>query len=99
MALAKPVSKEKLAQYCRENGIRWLATYNVEIVRRNVPGVNLYLLATFEEGHRVGWDIVKIEKELASLFGVPKADLRTLPELRDYYRDEVLAAAEVQFAA
>ena len=99
MAVAKPVSKEKLEEYCRANGIKWLATYEVDIVRRNVPGASLYLLAVFEENHQIGWDIVEIENDLASLFGVQKADLRTVPELRDFYRDEVLAAAEVQFAA
>ena len=97
MDIAKSVSKEKLAEYCRANGIKWLATYDVDKVRRNVPGVDLYLLAIFEERHKVGWNIVKIENELASLFGVPRADLRTPSELREYYRDEVLAAAEVRF--
>ena len=99
MALAKPVSKERLAKYCRANGIKWLAAHDAEIVQRNFPEVDLFLLVEFEEGHRVGWNIVKIENELASLFGVTKADLRTLPELRDFYRDEVLDAAEVQFVA
>ena len=99
MALAKPVSKEKLSEYCRANGIKWLAAHDAEIAQRNFPDVDLFLLVEFEEGHRVGWNIVKIESELASLFGVTKADLRTLPELRDFYRDEVLDAAEVQFAA
>ncbi len=99
MALVKPVSQEKLAEYCRANGIKWLAAHDAEIVQRNFPDVDLFLLVEFEEGHRVGWNIVKIENELASLFGVPKVDLRTLPELRDFYRDEVLDAAEVQFVA
>lgn len=35
MALAKPVSQEKLAEYCRANGIKWLAAHDAEIVQRN----------------------------------------------------------------
>ena len=99
MPIVKPVSEEKLAEYCRTNGIKWLATHDAEIVRRNFPDVDLFLLVEFEKDRRVGWRIVGIERELAALFGVVKADLRTLAELRDYYRDEVLAAAEVQFGA
>ena len=99
MALAQPVSKEKLAEYCRSNGIKWLATHQAEIVQRYVPGADIYLLAIFREDHQIGWDIVQVEHDLATLFGVTKADLRTLPELRDYYRDEILAATEVHFAA
>lgn len=100
MALAKPVSKEKLTEYCLANGIKWLATHDVERVRRNFPEVELFLLVEFEKDHRIGYmTLLRIERELASLFGKANADLRTLPELRDFYRDEVLASAEVQFAA
>ena len=100
MPPTKPLSKEKLAQYCQQNGIRWLATHNAETVRRNFPEVELFLLVEFEKGQRIGYiKLHKIQEELASFFGGMKADLRTLPELRDFYRDEVIAATEVHFAA
>ena len=100
MALTKPVSKEKLAEYCRSNGIKWLASHDAEIVQRNFPEVELFLLVEFEADRRVGLlTLSRVQRELASLFGGVKTDVRTLPELRDYYRDEVLEAAEVQFAA
>ncbi len=100
MADVKPVSKEKLADYCRKNGIKWLATHDAEVVRRRFPDVDLFLLVEFEKDRKIGLlTLSKVQRELASLFGDVKADLRTLPELRDYYRDEVLEAAEVRFAA
>lgn len=100
MALTKPVCKEKLAEYCRSNGIKWLASHDAEIVQRNFPEVELFLLVEFEADRRVGLlTLSRVQRELASLFGGVKTDVRTLPELRDYYRDEVLEAAEVQFAA
>ena len=100
MAYVKPASKEKLADYCRKNGIKWLATHDAEVVRRRFPEVELFLLVEFERDQRVGFfRIFEVQEELSSLFGGLKADLRTLPELRDFYRDEVLEAAEVQFAA
>ena len=100
MALAKPISQEKLAEYCRANGIKWLAAHDATIVQRNFPGIELFLLVEFEEDRQVGLlTLSRVQRELASLYGDVKADLRTLPELRDFYRDEVLGAAEVQFAA
>ena len=51
---------EKLAQYCQAQGIRWLATYDAAIVRRNYPGADLFLLVEFEEGRRVGREFFKI---------------------------------------
>lgn len=100
MALAKPVSQEKLAEYCRANGIKWLAAHDAEIVQRNFPDVDLFLLVEFEEDCRIGYmTLLRIERELASLFGKVNTDLRTLPELRGFYRDEVLASVEAQFAA
>ena len=100
MAIAKPVSKEKLDDYCRSKGIKWLASHDAEVVRRNFPDVDLFLLVEFEKDRRVGLiTLSKIQHELAYFFRATNADLRTLPELREYYREEVLEAAQVHFPA
>ena len=100
MARANPLSKDELADYCRKNGIKWLATHDAEVVRRHFPEVELFLLVEFEKDQRVGFfRLFEVQEELSSLFGGLKADLRTLPELRDFYRGEVLEAADAQFAA
>ena len=100
MALPKPLSKKKLADYCRKNGIKWLATHDAEIVRRHFPDVDLFLLVEFEIDQRVGFfRLFEVQDELSALFVGLKTDLRTLPELREFYRNEVMSAAEVQFAA
>jgi predicted nucleotidyltransferase len=39
-----------------------------------------------------------MEEELSRLFGDRKIDLRTPQDLSRYFRDEVAAAAEVQYA-
>ncbi len=90
---------EKLAEYCRAHGIRWLATYDAAIVRRNYGGADRYFLVEFEEGRKVGREFFKIERELTDIIGGARGDLRALPELADYYRDEILAAATVRFAS
>jgi predicted nucleotidyltransferase len=40
-----------------------------------------------------------MERELSEILGNRKVDLRTPQELSKYFRDEVLAQAEVQYAA
>lgn len=39
-----------------------------------------------------------MEEELSKLLGGRKADLRTPQDLSRYFREEVLASAEVQYA-
>lgn len=100
MVKAKPVSEQQLEEYCRENGIKWLAAHDAESTRRHFPDVELFLLVEFEKDQRVGFfRLFEVQEELSFLFGGLRTDLRTLPELRDFYRDEVMSAAEVQFAA
>ena len=99
MVRGKPLSEEKLAEYCRENGIKWLATHKANCVLRTLPSADLFLLVEFEEGRNIGREFFKIERELGDLLGAAIADLRALPELADYYRDEVLASATVKFAS
>ena len=99
MPSATPPYHDELAEYCRAQGIRWLATYDADIVHRNYPGADLFLLVEFEEGRKVGREFFKIERELTDIIGGACGDLRALPELTDYYRDEILAAATVKFAS
>ena len=99
MPSATPPYAEKLAEYCRAQGIRWLATYEAAIVRRNYGGADLYLLVEFEEGRKVGREFFKIERELTHIIGGVFGDLKALPELAGYYRDEILAGATVRFAS
>ena len=99
MSESKPAYQEKLEVYCREKNIKWLATYDAAIVRRNYPGADLFMLVEFEEGQKVGREFFKIERELTGIIGGACGDLKALPELADYYRDEILAAATVKFAS
>ena len=100
MAEVKPVSREKLAEYCRRNGIKWLAVHDAEVVQHQFPDIELFLLVEFDADQQVGFfRLFEVQEELSVLFGGLKVDLRTLPELRDFFRDDVMSAAEVQFAA
>ena len=90
---------EELAEYCRTRGILWVATYDAGIVRRNYPGADLFMLVEFEKGRKIGREFFKVERELTGIIGGACGDLKALPELADYYRDEVLASVTVRFAS
>jgi hypothetical protein len=58
------------------------------------------LLVEFEPGATPGFfGMAVIEIELTELLGGRKVDLRTVRELGRYFRDRVVAEAEVQYAA
>ncbi len=63
------------------------------------PDSDIDVLVEFDSGHVPGFfGIFDMEEELSGLFGGRKVDLRTLQDLSRYFRDEVLAHAEVQYA-
>ena len=63
------------------------------------PDSDVDCLVEFEPGAVVTLlDMARMEDELGQLIGRP-ADLRTPQELSRYFRDRILAAAVVQYAA
>ena len=57
------------------------------------------VLVEFEPVHVPGlFGIARMERELSTLFGGRKVDLRTPEDLSRYFREDVLKEAEVQYA-
>ena len=56
------------------------------------------MLVEFEKGHEPGLDFFLMEAELSKLLG-RKADLNTPAFLSRYFRKDVMAEAEVHYAA
>ncbi len=57
------------------------------------------VLVEFEAGHRIGFlGMAGMEIDLSEILG-RKVDLRTPAELSRYFREEVMASAEVAFAS
>ena len=69
-------------------------------MRRNGgPVSDVDVLVDFEPGHVLGFfRLFDMEEELSALFDDHKVDLRTPEDLSRYFRDKVVAQAEVQFA-
>lgn len=94
------IPKEALAAYCRERGIRRLAVYGSALRDDFGPDSDIDLLVEFEPDRiPTLFDIAGMERELSELLGGRKVDLRTPQDLSRYFREHVLARAEVQYAA
>lgn len=93
------VSEDKIADFCGRHHIRKLSLFG-SILRDDFgPAGDVDVLVEFESGHVPGFfRLFDMEEELSSLFGGLKVDLRTPEDLSRYFRDEVIASAEVQYA-
>jgi len=91
------VDKEKITAFCRKHHIRRLALFGSTLREDFSPDSDLDVLVEFEPGHVPGLAFFAMETELSELLG-RKVDLNTPAFLSPYFRDQVLAEAEVQYA-
>ncbi|HUF42505.1 MAG TPA: nucleotidyltransferase family protein [Verrucomicrobiae bacterium] len=94
---AVSVNHEKLAQFCRRNHIRRLAFFGSVLRDDFGPESDVDVLVEFEPGHAPGLSFFRMQDELTELLG-RKVDLNTPQFLSRYFRDRVLAEAEVQYS-
>jgi predicted nucleotidyltransferase len=90
--------KEKIADFCHRHHVRKLAVFGSVLHGDAQPDSDLDVLVEFEPGHVPGLAFFGMEQELSELLG-RKVDLNTPQFLSPYFRDQVLAEAEVQYAA
>ncbi len=92
-------SKEKIAEFCERHHIRRLSLFGSVLREDFGPESDIDVLVEFEPGHVPGFfRLFDLEEELSGLFGGRKVDLLTPQDLSRYFRDEVVARAEVQYA-
>ena len=92
------LTKEAIDRFCRRHHVRKLSFFG-SILRENFkPESDVDVLVEFEPGPRIGLlKMAGMEIELSAILN-RKVDLRTPAELSRYFRDEVLADAEIQYA-
>jgi predicted nucleotidyltransferase len=90
--------KEKIADFCGRHRIRKLAVFGSALREDFRPDSDLDVLVEFEPEHTPGLAFFAMEQELSEVLG-RKVDLNTPQFLSRYFRDKVLAEAEVQYAA
>lgn len=93
-----PVDRDKLADFCHKNHIRKLAFFGSVLRDDFEPDSDVDVLVEFEPGHTPGLAFFAMEAELSEILG-RKVDLNTQKFLSRYFRDQVVAEAEVQYAA
>ena len=93
------IPKERIADFCRRSRIRRLALFGSVLRDDFGPDSDVDVLVEFEPAARVGLlRLAGMEIELSEILG-RKVDLSTPGFLSDYFRDKVLAEAQVQYDA
>jgi predicted nucleotidyltransferase len=94
-----PVDRERIAAFCRRHHIRRLAFFGSVLRDDFRPDSDVDVLVEFEPEHIPGlFDLMRMQQEFSELIG-READFRTPGDLSRYFRDRVMAGAEVQYAA
>ena len=92
------IPPEALADFCRHNHIRRLALFGSVLREDFGPDSDVDVLVEFEPRARVGlFELYDMEQELSALLGGRKVDMNTPKSLSKYFRDDVLAQAQVQY--
>jgi len=88
-----------MAVFCQRNHIRKLALFGSVLREDFRPDSDIDVLVEFEVAHVPGLlRIARMERELSELLGGRRVDLRTPEDLSRYFRDDVVASAEVLYA-
>lgn len=98
--MAKPsisIPQDKITQFCQKNYILTMSLFGSVLTDRFTPTSDVDFLVEFQSGHTPTlFDIVNMEEELSNIIG-RHADLRTAKGISRYFRDDVIAKAQIIF--
>lgn len=93
------MDRERVAAFCLHHHVRKLSLFGSVLRDDFRADSDVDVLVEFEPDHRIGFlGLAGMEIELTEIIG-RRVDLRTPAELSRYFRDEVIATAEVAFAS
>ena len=99
MQRAIHIDKEQLADFCRRNHIAKLSFFGSVLRDDFTADSDIDVLIDFEPGQTPGLlRMARLERELSPLLHDRKVDIRTALDLSRYFRQQVLATAQVQYA-
>jgi predicted nucleotidyltransferase len=91
------IESNSLEPLCQQYHIRKLALFG-SILREDFrPDSDVDILVEFEPGHTPGFEFIDIQDQLSAIIG-RTIDLNTPQDLSRYFREQVLAEAEVIYA-
>ena len=92
------IPHKEIREFCERHHIRKLALFGSVLREDFRPDSDIDVLVEFEEGHVPGFiKLAGMEIELAGIVG-HKVDMNTPDCLSRYFRDEVIATAEIEYA-
>lgn len=93
------VPEQPLAEFCQRYHVRRLSLFG-SILRADFRAdSDVDVLVEFEPGHTVDFfTLFDMEDELSALLNGRRVEINTPNSLSRFFRDEVLAGAEVQYA-
>jgi len=92
------ISRTRIAAFCRRHHISKLALFGSVLRDDFQPDSDIDVLVEFEPGHVPGLiRLAGMELELSEIFGGRKVAMNTPMCLSPYFRDAVLAEAEVLY--
>ncbi len=92
------IAEDKIREFCERHYIRRLAIFGSALREDFGPESDVDVLVDFMPGHTPGFfKLFEMEEELSGLLGGHKADMRTPEDLSRYFRDKVVATAQVQY--
>lgn len=93
------IDKGRIGDFCRRHHILRLAIFGSALREDFGPDSDIDVLVDFEPGHVPGlFRLSDMQEELSGIFGGREVDMRTPQDLSRYFRDAVVAEAEVQYA-
>jgi hypothetical protein len=92
------LDREKMAEFCRRHHIRKLSLFGSVLREDFSDDSDVDVLVEFDPEHVPGLEFFRMENELSELLG-RKVDLNTPGFLSRYFRDEVMAEAQVHYAS
>ncbi len=98
MSARIPIPRAEIEAFCRRHRIRKLALFGSVLRDDFSPDSDVDVLVEFEPGTRVGLRFFALEEELSALLG-RKVDLNTPGFLSKYFREQVMAEAEILYVA
>ena len=91
------LTKEQIAEFCKRNHIKRFAYFGSVLRDDFRADSDIDVLIDLDYKYKTGlMKMARMEIELSDMIG-RKVDLRTPEDLSDYFRDDVLTEAEVQY--
>src|SRR5436309_3475990 len=93
------IARREIADFCRRNYIVKLSLFGSVLREDFRPTSDIDVLVEFDPKHVPGlFRLARMERELSAMLGNRRVDVRTPQDLSRYFRDDVIASAEIQYA-